>query len=134
MRISDWSSDVCSSDLHILFTMAINAQDSVSMSVTGAQADDRNPIVQALHEMAVTVLGEQLRTMFEKADDILFDSAEKAQSSDEQRLYLDTMRIVRVQRATIIKAFQDSLENALSQMSGDAVRPDLRDDIPDMSM
>src|SRR3546814_4693481 len=68
--------------------MAINAQDSVAMSATGAQADDRNPIVQALHEMAVTVLGEQLRTMFEKADDILFDSAEKAQSSDEQRLYL----------------------------------------------
>src|SRR3546814_7438003 len=72
--------------------------------------------------------------MFEKADDILFDSAEKAQSSDEQRLYLDTMRIVRVHRATIIKAFQDSLENALSQMSGDAVRPDLRDDITDMSL
>src|SRR3546814_5558985 len=84
MRISDWSSDVCSSDL---LNMAINAQDSVAMSATGAQADDRNPIVQALHEMAVTVLGEQLRTMFEKADDILFDSAEKAQSSDEQRLY-----------------------------------------------
>lgn len=78
--------------------------------------------------MAVTVLGEQLRTMFEKADDILFDSAEKAQSSDEQRLYLDTMRIVRVQRATIIKAFQSSLENALSQMNSDGDRLDSLDD------
>src|SRR3546814_14149561 len=38
---------------HILLNMAINAQDSVAMSATGAQADDRNPIVQALHEMEI---------------------------------------------------------------------------------
>src|SRR3546814_2296730 len=72
--------------------------------------------------------------MFENADASLFDSAEKAQSRDDERLYVEKMRIVRVQRATIIKAFQDSLEYALSQMSGDAVRPDLRDDITDMSL
>lgn len=83
--------------------------------------------------MAVTVLGEQLRTMFEKADDILFDSAEKSQSSDEQRLYLDTMRIVRVQRATIIKAFQDSLESALSRMNHDDGAAHTPDDVADMS-
>ena len=75
-----------------------------------------NPIVSALHGMAVSVLSEQLREMFEKADDILFDSAEKARGGDEQRLYLDTMRIVRVQRAKIIQAFQDSLHTALSQL------------------
>ena len=39
-----------------------------------------NPIVAALHEMASTVLSEQLREMFEKADDVLFDSAEKARN------------------------------------------------------
>lgn len=80
-------------------------------------ASPQNPIVSALHEMAVSVLGEQLREMFEKADDILFDSAEKARAGDEQRLYLDTMRIVRVQRNKIIQAFQDSLRNALSGLS-----------------
>lgn len=109
-------------------------QDRAATSAPGAQSENRNPIVNALHEMAVTVLGEQLRTMFEKADDILFDSAEKAQSSDEQRLYLDTMRIVRVQRATIIKAFQDSLENALSQMHSDGDRPTVSEgDLTDIS-
>lgn len=66
--------------------------------------------------MAASVLAEQLNAMFEKADDILFDSAEKARSSDEQRLYLDTMRIVRVQRAQIIKAFEESLRDALSRI------------------
>lgn len=76
-----------------------------------------NPIVSALHQMAVSVLGEQLRQMFEKADDILFDSAEKARGGEEQRLYLDTMRIVRVQRSKIIEAFQDSLTAALSRIT-----------------
>jgi hypothetical protein len=78
-----------------------------------------NPIVSALYEMAVSSLGEQLREMFDKADDILFDSAEKARAGDEQRLYLDTMRIVRVQRAKIISAFQSSLRSALAGIHGD---------------
>lgn len=91
-----------------------------------------NPIVQALHEMAVSVLGEQLREMFEKADDILFDSAEKARGGDEQRLYLDTMRIVRVQRAKIIDAFQNSLRSALSTLA-DEVAESKGADPDDMS-
>ncbi|MFA5939189.1 MAG: DUF1631 family protein [Sinimarinibacterium sp.] len=87
---------------------------SASASADGKGAFSANPIVSALHQMAVSVLGEQLREMFEKADDILFDSAEKARASDEQRLYMDTMRIVRVQRGKIIQAFQESLQKALA--------------------
>ncbi|HEY1075127.1 MAG TPA: DUF1631 family protein [Fontimonas sp.] len=85
---------------------------------TGARAA-ANPIVTALHQMAVSVLGEKLREMFDKADDILFDSAEKARAGDEQRLYMDTMRIVRVQRSKIIKAFEDALQQALRGISED---------------
>lgn len=98
-----------------------------------AAATPGNPIVSALHDMAVSVLGEQLQAMFEKADDILFDSAEKARSSDEQRLYLDTMRIVRVQRAQIIKAFRQSLQDALSRIGADADELKAAADLDDMS-
>lgn len=91
-----------------------------------------NPIVSALYEMAVSVLGEQLREMFDKADDILFDSAEKARAGDEQRLYLDTMRIVRVQRAKIINAFQSSLRTALAGIQEDD-DGDSRNHLDDMS-
>ncbi|MGB0218253.1 MAG: DUF1631 family protein [Sinimarinibacterium flocculans] len=85
----------------------------------GEPSERSNPIVSALYEMAVSVLGDQLREMFDKADDILFDSAEKARAGDEQRLYLDTMRIVRVQRAKIINAFQGSLREALAGIGND---------------
>lgn len=96
---------------------AQTAESAAPDASAGNGAGTQNPIVSALHEMAVSVLGEQLREMFEKADDILFDSAEKARAGDEQRLYLDTMRIVRVQRNKIIQAFQDSLRNALSGLA-----------------
>ncbi|TJY63045.1 DUF1631 domain-containing protein [Sinimarinibacterium sp. CAU 1509] len=92
-----------------------------------------NPIVSALYQMAVSVLGEQLREMFEKADDILFDSAEKARGGDEQRLYLDTMRIVRVQRAKIIEAFQESLTHALSKIETSTETADGVADLNDVS-
>lgn len=92
-----------------------------------------NPIVSALYEMAVSVLGEQLREMFDKADDILFDSAEKARAGDEQRLYLDTMRIVRVQRSKIIGAFQGSLRKALSGLAEELDQIDAKSHLDDMS-
>jgi hypothetical protein len=76
-----------------------------------------NPIVAALHEMAASVLSEQLREMFEKADDILFDSAEKARNGSEQQLYYDTMRTVRIQRAKIMSSFRAALHEALLKIS-----------------
>lgn len=97
-------------------------QDPPDAKTSAEAAAHDNPIISALHGMAVSVLSEQLREMFEKADDILFDSAEKARGGDEQRLYLDTMRIVRVQRAKIIKAFQDALHSALSEFEPDEER------------
>ncbi|MEQ1437795.1 DUF1631 family protein [Fontimonas sp. SYSU GA230001] len=97
----------------------MRAGQGASAQAEGKAASKANPIVSALHQMAVSVLSEQLREMFEKADDILFDSAEKARASDEQRLYLDTMRIVRVQRNKIVQAFQEALQAALAGIGED---------------
>ncbi|MDP9139924.1 MAG: DUF1631 domain-containing protein [Pseudomonadota bacterium] len=54
--------------------------------------------------------------MFDRADDILFDFAGKASTSEEQRLYMDTMRTVRLQRTKIVELFQGSIEKAISQV------------------
>jgi len=88
----------------------------------GAQPHS-NPIVAALHEMAASVLSEQLREMFEKADDILFDSAEKARNGSEQQLYYDTMRTVRIQRAKIMTSFRTALHEALLKISAEEEEP-----------
>ncbi|MFT4047053.1 MAG: DUF1631 family protein [Solimonas sp.] len=107
--------------------MSVSSHANARATDSFASAAASNPVVAALHQMAVGVLGEQLNAMFEKADDILFDSAEKACSSDEQRLYLDTMRIVRMQRSQIIKAFEQSLQDALSRIGNDTPASDTTD-------
>ncbi|WP_169729311.1 DUF1631 family protein [Solimonas soli] len=111
--------------------MSAQSHASARAANPSAPAAGGNPVVAALHQMAISVLAEQLNAMFEKADDILFDSAEKARSSDEQRLYLDTMRIVRMQRAQIIKAFEHSLQDALSRIGTEA--PGDNVDLSDMT-
>ncbi len=94
-----------------------------SSRAPGIAPSPSNPIVAALHEMAASVLSEQLREMFEKADDILFDSAEKARNGSEQQLYYDTMRTVRIQRAKIMTSFRTSLHEALLRIAQEGDDP-----------
>lgn len=109
--------------------------DGVQVSTHGSHEDahrvSRNPIVVALNQMMVSVLGEQVREMFDRADDILFDSAEKAHAVEEQRLFMDTMRTLRLQRTRIIEHFGHTLEDALGGVSGAFTEE--RTDVDDMS-
>ncbi|HEX4894884.1 MAG TPA: DUF1631 family protein [Solimonas sp.] len=114
-------------------TERANPQAQTAAAEAGEGGQPSNPIVSALHQMAASLLGEQLRQMFEKADDILFDSAEKARVGDEQRLYLDTMRIIRVQRSRILKAFEEALQHALGQIPTDGSGSSAGADLDDMS-
>src|SRR3546814_2163027 len=72
MRISDWSSDVCSSDLRILVEQVVDAQAKVvlyaAIRVAEAEADEgieRQPAIDAEH---VPVLAERRTGVVETAD------------------------------------------------------------------
>ncbi|MFP5304387.1 MAG: DUF1631 family protein, partial [Gammaproteobacteria bacterium] len=103
--------------------MSVHNQTASSLSellLESADGGARTPaadlVVAALHELTLRLLGQYLGEMFDAADDILFGSVEKAKDGAEQRLYLDSMRTVRVQRGRIIPAFQDALGRALSRV------------------
>ena len=70
-------------------------------------------VITALEQMASGLITEQLRSMFESADDVLFEMADKARKGNEKDTFLNTMRTVRVERPRILKAFQDALHDAL---------------------
>ena len=70
--------------------------------------------VHAVHEKAKHLLMQRLKVFFDKADDSLFELADKAHSNQEQNLYFDSMREVRVQRMSIEKRFSDALDDAFS--------------------
>ncbi|MDH5573196.1 MAG: DUF1631 domain-containing protein, partial [Gammaproteobacteria bacterium] len=52
-----------------------------------------------------------MQGMFDRADDTLFDMAEKAESNSDQAVYFDSMRIIRLKRKDIENSFCQQIEN-----------------------
>lgn len=73
-------------------------------------------MMRALEEFATNMLSEQLKGMFDNANKLLFDMADKAKNNSEQRLYLDTMRVVKLEQPRLLRAFQESLRQAFATM------------------
>jgi hypothetical protein len=91
-------------------------------------------ILQALEQMASSVMVEQLGVMFEGADTLLFEMAEKAGKTGQQS-FMDAMRIVRVQRPRMVKAFQEALHAALRRSDDESAVPGVdMDDLDSWSL
>lgn len=68
-----------------------------------------HPLVAELREVALAVLDELVRRMFDSADDVLFEMGEKSSTDEERRRYFDTMRVLRLDRGKVGVAFADDL-------------------------
>lgn len=71
------------------------------------------PVIEGLAACARAHLSESLRKMFESADDVLFEMSEKARHNDEQRLYFDVMRLLRIEQPKIAQRFLDDIAGSL---------------------
>jgi hypothetical protein len=69
-------------------------------------ADANTTLIGSCRRKALELLPESLTVMFDKADDALFDIADKAESNQEQHLYFDAMREVRLRRGQIERDFK----------------------------
>lgn len=71
-------------------------------------------VVAELRKLAVDHLGSLLDQMLDRADDLLFEMSERAGSNAEVRVYFDTMRAIRLDRARLAAAFRGEIGNAFS--------------------
>ncbi|MFL0810608.1 MAG: DUF1631 domain-containing protein [Agarilytica sp.] len=76
--------------------------------------------VHSVHEKGGHVLMGLIKAFFDRADDSLFELADKANSNDEQNLYFDAMREVRVQRRGIEKRFADAIDLAFAELMSES--------------
>lgn len=77
------------------------------------------PLV-GVRDLTVGYLQSALGEMFDKADDNLFEMADKAGNNADQALFFEAMRNVRLQRHNIVKKTCDALVLAAEQVSSDA--------------
>ncbi len=72
--------------------------------------------IQDVHETCQRALLGRLKAYFERADDALFDLADKALSNEEQNIYFDSMREVRVRRHSIETNFSIAIDEAFGAL------------------
>ncbi len=83
--------------------------------------------VLAFHDAGKKLLADCMVTFFEAADDALFDMADKAQSNQEQNVFFDSMREVRMQRKGIESRIMDTVEEAFARLVASDDRDLLKD-------
>ncbi|HSW13150.1 MAG TPA: DUF1631 family protein [Solimonas sp.] len=87
------------------------------------RADDQTvELVEQLKNLVTEQLEQRLGRMFDGADDMLFEMAGRAKNNDEQRVFFDTMRVVRLNRPGIARVFGTHLK-AGSEPGAEVAKP-----------
>lgn len=82
------------------------------MAITRNRSTPRSPLIQQLQVRCVERLGHRFRQMLDHIDDVFFDLADGASSSDHQNEYFQAMRELRMQRETLETLFRLSINDA----------------------
>lgn len=77
--------------------------------------EDIGELLAACRSISLERLSELIGTLFEKADDALFDYGEKADTNTQQMAYFDSMRELRRKRAVAERQFQQEIARAFSR-------------------
>lgn len=73
-------------------------------------------LLAALRDRALTYLRVGLSELFDNADDSLFEKAGLAHTNAEQSVFFDAMRLLRLQRQTVEKAFCDGFDSEFATL------------------
>jgi len=74
--------------------------------------------VHQLREKAAALLAKTLKALFDGADDALFDLADRATNNQDQNVYFDAMREVRLRRRAIESDFYLKLDQGYAALLG----------------
>jgi len=80
--------------------------------------------MHAVRDRARRDLSERLSKLFEQADDALFKLADQATNNQEQNLYFESMREVRIQRRDIEAGFFESIDLGFAALLSGVSQPD----------
>lgn len=73
---------------------------------------------------AVTELSQSFSKVFDRADDVLFEMADRAGTNSEQNTYFEAMREIRIRRRGLENGFRQALENNFHNIVSGSPRAD----------
>ncbi|HSW14621.1 MAG TPA: DUF1631 family protein [Solimonas sp.] len=86
-------------------------------ATSGFRTETATELLRELRGLVMRGLGDRLSRMFSGADDLLFDMSEKAHNNDQQRVYFDTMRALRLGRAQIAEQYETCIRESFDSRS-----------------
>lgn len=95
------------------------AQDNKVVSLGGAQASSRFSLPAALvrlRDQSGEALRKVLGSFFDRADDALFDMADRAATNQDQTAYFDAMRELRLRRKTMTVSILQHISRAFNDI------------------
>jgi hypothetical protein len=110
------------------------AQDNKVVSLGGLKASSRFSLptgLVRLRDQSGEALRKVLGNFFDRADDTLFDMADRAASNEDQAAYFDAMRELRLRRKTMMMSILQHISRAFNDIgrftpgSGDSVLQDI---------
>ncbi len=113
------------------------AQDNKVVSLGGVQASSRFSLPAALvrlRDQSGEALRKVLGSFFDRADDALFDMADRAATNQDQTAYFDAMRELRLRRKTMTVSILQHISRAFNDIgrftpgSRDSVLQDIDED------
>lgn len=81
-------------------------------------------LLQSTRDQAVVFYKSALAELYDKADDSLFELADKAASNAEQGMFFEVMRTLRLKRGVLIGSCADGLLEKFDQLGRGATPPD----------
>ncbi|SEQ85029.1 Protein of unknown function [Pseudomonas sp. NFACC02] len=99
-----------------------NDSKVVPLSKTGPDLPGSSPVARLpvvllqVRDKAAQQLKESLQTLFDNADDTLFEMADRAQNNAEQNVFFEAMRDLRLKRKSIERNFLDKFFEAFLRL------------------
>ncbi len=90
----------------------------VELNVPGHKPNNLPPIVHTIRQQSKKLLNDLLQNLFNNTDDALFELADRSQSDQQQEMYFDSMRLIRLHRKAIasnfVKSFYEGFDDAFA--------------------
>ncbi|WP_101760222.1 DUF1631 domain-containing protein [Oceanicoccus sp. KOV_DT_Chl] len=74
-------------------------------------------LLRQVKENSISILLAQLENLFSSCDDLFFDLSSRAESNQEQNLYFESMREVRLKKNGVIACFKSEIETGFHQLA-----------------
>ncbi len=91
-------------------------RDIETAGMQGGRPSPRPSPIRMLRDRARTFLQEHLDLLFERVDDTFFDLADRALNQNEQTLYFDAMRMMRLNRRRVESEFIAGITEAFDSL------------------